>query len=118
MAGHLEMQSSAYELEDEPRLGHAAIKATNSDGSSSKVRSRWTSIRPHLSASHREADPDFDSKNYMHTSSLAGNLPSRSPLSRDVFGKLVALKVKNLIIEDTLLVTFKHLFRLKFHSWS
>jgi hypothetical protein len=97
------MQSSAYELEDEPRLGHAAIKATNSDGSSSKVRSRWTSIRPHLSASHREADQAFDSKNYTRTSSSAGNLPSSSPLSRDVFGKLVALKVKNLIIDDTLL---------------
>ena len=96
------MQSSAYELEDEPRLGHAAIKATNSDRSSSKVRSRWTSIRPHLSTSHREADRAFDSKNYTHTSSSAGNLPSSSPLSRDVFGKLVALKVKNLIVEDTL----------------
>lgn len=87
MAGHLEMQSSAYELEDEPRLGHAAIKITTSDGSSSKVRSRWTSIRPHLINSHRDADRGFDSESGTQSSTLAANFPSSNPLPRDIFGE-------------------------------
>ena len=92
------MQSSAYELDDEPRLGHAAIKATNSDGSTSKIRSRWTSIRPHLSASHLDADREFESKNYTQTSSFAANLSSSSSTSRDIFGKRCAESVERLLI--------------------
>ena len=92
-AGNWELQSPAYELAEN-------FNETRSDGtvieirkSPLKLRSRWTSIRPHLSLSPFDADRRSETTNDSLTHSSDSNFHSNSLPSGSLFGTLVFKKL-------------------------
>ena len=98
IAANRELQSPAYELAedlDEPRYHGTACEFVNS---SLKIRSRWTSIRPHLSLRTYDADRGSEPANDPFNSTSDSYFHSNSLPSRSVFGK-------NSVDKDGLIVT-------------
>ena len=99
-AGHfLDLQSPAYELAEYPheqRPENDAFGYANSLPSSltekpySKVRSGWTSIRPHLISSQLGAGKGSVCANEIQISTLASSVRSTSPQNQTLNGKSFA----------------------------
>ncbi len=99
----MELQSPAYELAeilDEPRRYEAELELANS---SLKLRSRWTSIRPHLNLGYSGSEAATDSQSSSLDSNLRSNFTADAAMENSWNSTLGTLNRTAFIHTDRLL---------------